>query len=260
MVVLILVAVAAPIVAPYGPLSQDLPSLLAPSLSHPFGTDELGRDVLSRVIYGLRLTLLTALGSASIAGLIGIPLGLVAGYVGGVVDAILMRIIDVILAFPATLLAVVLVAVMGGGLLPMIVAISLVGIPPFARLTRASALSVREREYVAAQRAAGAPSADIMVRTVLPNSVGSAGAQFIVTASIAVLTESGLSFLGLGAPPPAPALGSMLFQGNLNLFIAPWYSITVGLSIVAVVASLDALGNSLHRRFGAPQRNNAVVV
>jgi len=154
---------------------------------------------------------------------------------------------------------VVLVAVMGGGVLPLIVAISFVGIPPFARLTRASAMSVREREYVDAQRAAGAPSFDIMIRTVLPNSVGSAGVQFVVTAAIAVLTESGLSFLGLGAPAPAPALGSMLFQGNLNLFYAPWYSVMVGLSIVIVVASLDALGSYLQIKLGASQPRGAVV-
>jgi len=256
---LILAALAAPVVAPYGPLDQDTSPLLSPSWSHYFGTDELGRDVLSRVIYGLRLTLLTALCSATSAAIIGTALGLLAGYFGGLIDALLMRVTDVILAFPATLLAVVLVAVMGGGVLPLIVAISFVGIPPFARLTRASAMSVREREYVDAQRAAGAPSFDIMIRTVLPNSVGSAGVQFVVTAAIAVLTESGLSFLGLGAPAPAPALGSMLFQGNLNLFYAPWYSVMVGLSIVIVVASLDALGSYLQIKLGASQPRGAVV-
>lgn len=256
--VLVLLAIAAPL-SPYDPLAQQFAQLQPPSLTHPFGTDELGRDVITRVVFGLRLTLLTAVGSAALAGLIGIALGLVAGFVGGPLDVVVMRLIDVVLAFPATLLAVVLVAVLGGGVIPLIVAISLVGIPPFARLTRASAMSIKEREFVDAQRAAGASRFDIMVRTILPNSIGSAGVQFIVTASIAVLTESGLSFLGLGAPAPTPTLGAMLFQGQLNLFYAPWYSVLVGLSIVLVVASLDGLGASLQRRFGGSGRGAVVA-
>lgn len=257
--VLSLAAGFAPLVAPHDPLAQDFPALVAPSTEHLFGTDELGRDVLSRVVFGLRLSLLTALGAGSVAALVGVPLGLLAGFVRGRTDSVIMRVVDVVLAFPATLLAVVLVAVLGGGVLPLIVAIALVGVPPFARLTRASVISIREREYVTAQRAAGAAAPDIMFRTVLPNAVGSAAVQFVVTASTAVLTESGLSFLGLGISPPAPALGSMLFAGNDNLFLAPWYSVAVGISITVIVATFDAIGNGLQRQFGAPLRRGAVV-
>lgn len=257
--ILVLLAAFAPLVAPYSPLAQSFSPLLAPSGEHWFGTDELGRDVFSRVLFALRLSLAIAAATATLAGIVGVGLGLVSGYLGGLVDAIIMRFVDVVLAFPATLLAVVLVAILGGGAVPLVVAIAIVGVPPFARLTRASVLSIREREYVTAQRAAGAGGGDIMVRTVLPNAIGSAAVQFVVTASVAVLTESGLSFLGLGLAPPAPALGSMLFAGNENLFFAPWYSITVGITIAVLVATFDAFGTGLQRQFGAPVRRGAVV-
>lgn len=256
---LALVGGFAPVIAPYEPLAQQFATLLPPSSTNLFGTDELGRDVFSRVLLGLRLSLLTALATAVLAGFVGVAMGLIAGFTGGRTDAVLMRIVDVVLAFPATLLAVVLVAVLGGGVLPLIVAIALVGVPPFARLTRASVMSIREREYVTAQRAAGASAPDIMLRTILPNAVGSAAVQLVITGATAVLVESGLSFLGLGLAPPAPALGSMLFAGNANLYFAPWYSVTVGLSIVVMVASFDAFGVGLQRQFGAPVRRGAVV-
>lgn len=259
LLLLAVAAVAAPLIAPADPLAQDFSSLSAPSWQHLFGTDELGRDVFSRVLFGLRASMLVALVTATLACVVGVALGLLAGYVGGWFDTAVMRIFDMVLAFPGILLALVLVAVLGGGLVPLVAALTVVGTPAFGRLTRASVISIREREYVTAQRAAGAGPADIMVRTVLPNAVGSAAVQFVVAASTAVLTEAGLSFLGLGLPPPNPALGAMLFAGNDNLFIAPWYSITLGLSITVLIAALDAFGTGLQHQFGAPARRTQAV-
>lgn len=256
---LILLSLLSPWISPHDPLAQGDDALAGPSASHWLGTDELGRDVLSRVLVGLRLSLLTALSTAVIAAVLGVAIGLCAGYFGGWVDGPLMRIMDVVLSVPATLLAVVLVAIMGGGVLPLIVAIAIVAVPPFARLTRASVLTVREREFVTAQRAAGASTPDIMLRTVLPNVLGPASVQFVVSASIAVLTESGLSFLGLGVALPQPSLGGMLATGNDNLYAAPWYSIAVGVVIALMVASFDALGVGLQRRFGGTNRGAVVA-
>ncbi len=247
---LIVVAVFAPLMAPYNPLAQIAMPFEPLSAAHPLGTDELGRDLLSRLIYALRLTLLVAVSTSVLAGVVGVGIGLVAGFFEGWTDAVLMRIMDVVLSVPAILLAIVLIAVMGGGLVPLIVAIAVVAIPAFARLTRATVLSVKSREFVTAQRAAGASIGSILLRTVLPNAIGPAIVQLIVTASISVLTESGLSFLGLGAAPPAPSLGGMLAAGNENLFISPLYPVIVGFAIAMIVASFDALGSGLQRMYG----------
>lgn len=250
LLILILVAVFAPLMAPYNPLAQIAMPFEPLSAAHPLGTDELGRDLLSRLIYALRLTLLVAVSTSVLAGVVGVGVGLVAGFFEGWTDALLMRIMDVVLSVPAILLAIVLIAVMGGGLVPLIVAIAVVAIPAFARLTRATVLSVKSREFVTAQRAAGASTGSILLRTVLPNAIGPAIVQLIVTASISVLTESGLSFLGLGAAPPAPSLGGMLAAGNENLFISPLYPVIVGFAIAMIVASFDALGSGLQRMYG----------
>lgn len=247
-------ALLAPAIAPFDPLAQIAVPLLEPAAPHWLGTDELGRDILTRILYGLRLSLLTAAATAAAAAVVGVMLGLVSGYVGGWPDALMMRLVDVILSAPGVLLAIVLVSIFGVGLTPLIIAIAIVGVPPFARLTRASVLSVKERPYVLAARAAGAPPLDILFRTVLPNVLGPAAVQLVVTASTAILTESGLSFLGLGAPPPAPTLGGMLASGNENLFIAPFYPLVVGLAIGALVASFDLLGAGLQKVWGGAGR------
>lgn len=247
---LIAIAVFAPLVAPYNPLAQIAMPFEPLSAAHPLGTDELGRDLLARLIYALRLTLVVAVSTSLLAGVAGVGIGLVAGFFEGWTDALLMRIMDVVLSVPAILLAIVLIAIMGGGLVPLIVAIAVVAIPAFARLTRATVLSVKSREFVTAQRAAGASVGSILLRTVLPNAIGPAIVQLIVTASISVLTESGLSFLGLGAAPPAPSLGGMLAAGNENLFVSPLYPVIVGFAIALIVASFDALGSGLQRMYG----------
>ena len=148
---------------------------------------------------------------------------------------------------------------MGSGLAPLVIAIAIVGVPPFTRLTRASVLSVKERPFVDASRAAGASTPDLIVRTILPNVLGPAAVQFVVSASIAILAESGLSFLGLGAPPPAPSLGGMLASGNENLYVAPFYPFVVGLSIGALVAAFDAFGVGLQRVWGGSGRGALVT-
>lgn len=259
LVVLGLLAAAAPWVAPFDPLAQIGLPFDDPSRTHWLGTDELGRDVASRIIHGLRLSLFCALGAASLAGIFGTLIGLVAGYVGGVVDAAAMRAMDVILSVPAILLAIVLVAILGGGIVPLVLAIAVVGVPPFARLTRASVLTVKERQFVEAQRVAGASTPDIVARTILPNVIGPAITQFVIMSSTAILTESGLSFLGLGAAPPHPSLGSMLAAGNENLFVAPLYPVIVGCAIGLLVATFDAFGTGLRRVHGGAHLRGGVV-
>lgn len=256
---LTLAAVFAPWIAPYDPLAQVSFSFDPISSKHLLGSDELGRDILSRILFGFRLSLFTAFATAILAALVGVAIGLFAGYFGGWFDAVAMRIMDVVLSVPAILLAIVLVAIMGGGLVPLVVAIAIVGVPAFARLTRASVLSIKEREFVAAQRAAGASTLDIVTRTVLPNVLGPAVVQLVITASTAVLTESGLNFLGLGAAPPAPSLGSMLAAGNENLFVSPLYPVIVGFAIAILVAAFDAFGAGLQRAYGLSAGRGGVV-
>ncbi len=259
LLILAVVAALAPVIAPFDPLAQIAFPFDGFSARHLLGTDELGRDILSRIIYGLRLSLVTAVSTALLAAVLGVAIGLVAGYFGGWIDGITMRVMDVVLSVPAILLAIVLVAIMGGGIVPLIIAIAIVGVPAFARLTRASVLSVKEREYVSAQRAAGASTGDIILRTVLPNVLGPAVVQLTVTASTAVLTESGLNFLGLGTAPPAPSLGSMLAAGNENLFMSPVYPVVVGFAIALLVATFDAFGAGLQRVVGGSARRGGVV-
>ncbi len=256
---LIAIAILAPWIAPFDPLAQVSQPFAPISWRHPLGNDELGRDILSRIILGSRLSLLTAFATALLAAAVGVAIGLVGGFFGGWLDAILMRVMDVVLSVPAILLAIVLVAIMGGGLVPLVVAIAIVAVPTFARLTRASVLTVKEREFVAAQRVAGAPTGDLVLRTILPNVLGPAVVQLVVTASTAILTESGLNFLGLGIAPPEPSLGSMLAAGNENLFLSPLYPVIVGFAIAILVATFDTFGAGLQSALGTTGSRSAVV-
>jgi peptide/nickel transport system permease protein len=251
--------VFAPLVAPFDPLAQVSSPFEAFSSMHLLGSDELGRDILTRILFGFRLSLLTAFATSTLAALVGVSIGLVAGYFGGWVDGVAMRLLDVVLSVPAILLAIVLVAILGGGLVPLIVAIAIVAVPTFARLTRASVLSIKEREFVAAQKSAGASHPDIIFRTILPNVLGPTVVQLVITASTAVLTESGLSFLGLGTAPPYPSLGSMLAAGNENLFVSPMYPVVVGFAIAILVASFDALGAGMQKVVGGSAQRAGVV-
>jgi peptide/nickel transport system permease protein len=248
--VLVLVALAAPLLAPYSPDHIDPARVLAgPDLAHPFGSDALGRDVLSRVLYAYRVSLGVAVGSVALAMLVGLPLGLTAGYRGGWVDHLIMRPVDLLLALPALLLAVSLIAILGEGSLVALVAIAIIYMPILARVVRASALVVRERPYVAAARARGLSASATMVRHVLPNAIGPALVQATVLMGFAIQVEAALSFLGLGAQPPTPSLGLMLLDGYQVLQQAWWVDVFPGLAIAITVITFMLLGDGLRRRY-----------
>jgi peptide/nickel transport system permease protein len=250
---LILLALAAPLL-PLDPLGQDFGSTLdGPSAAHWFGTDELGRDILARVIYGARTSLATAAGAVAIAGVVGIPIGLVAGFCGGWRDALLMRVVDVLLALPGILFAMALIAVLGRSLFAALVAIGITGIPGFARITRAQVMTLRRRDFVTAVEALGGSPGYNMVFTVLPNAWSPILVQVVVLASIAILLEAALAFLGIGIPPPTPSWGEMLRTGKSYLYDSPTYAILPGLALTLTILSLDALGRTLGDVLDAPQ-------
>jgi peptide/nickel transport system permease protein len=228
------------------PLAQDVASALEPpSAEHWFGTDELGRDILARVVFGARTSLLTAAGAVAIAAVIGIPVGLVAGFFGGWRDAVLMRIVDVLLALPGILFAMALIAVLGRSQAAALVAVGITGIPSFARVTRAETLALRRRDFVLAVEAFGGSSRYAMFRTVLPNAWSLILVQAVVLASVAILLEAALAFLGVGIPPPTPSWGEMLRTGKSYLYEAPTYAVLPGLVLTLTILSLDTLGRAL---------------
>lgn len=241
----ILVSIFAPVVAPYGPLQQDVKNRLQPpSAEHWMGTDQLGRDIFSRVIYGGRISLPVGFLVVSLSMVIGTFLGSVAGYVGGATDTALMRITDMVMGFPAIILAMAIAAALGSGLEKTTLAIVVVWWPAYARLVRSLVLSVRENEYVAAARAVGCREGRILSRTVLPNCIAPAIVLATMDIGGAILTFSGLSFLGLGAVPPTPEWGSMVASGIL-VFDQWWVSGFPGLAIVTVVMGFNFLGDGL---------------
>jgi dipeptide transport system permease protein len=218
-----------------------------PSRAYLFGSDDLGRDLFSRTVYGARVSLGTAVVVVAAAASIGIPIGLIAGYREGLVDALIMRVIDVILAFPAILLAMGLIAVIGAGWGNGALAVTIVSIPAFARLTRASVLQEKVGEYVVAAQTAGAGTPRILFRTILPNCLGPLLVQAAFVATWAILLEAALSFLGLGVSPPTPSWGQMLSAGKTFLYRAWWYGFFPGLALTLVVLSLNTLGETLQR-------------
>ncbi|MFN8591078.1 MAG: ABC transporter permease [Thermomicrobiales bacterium] len=222
-------------------------AFLPPSRAYLFGTDDLGRDLFSRTIHGARVSLGTAVVVVIAAAGIGIPLGLLAGYREGLVDTLLMRIIDIVLAFPAILLAMGLIAVIGAGWLNGALAVTIVSVPAFARLTRASVLQEKQKEYVTAARTVGATTPRLMFRTILPNCLGPLLVQAAFVATWAILLEAALSFLGLGVKPPMPSWGQMLSAGKTFLYRAWWYGFFPGLALSLVVLSLNTLGETTQR-------------
>ncbi len=250
-------ALLAPIVAPYDPLAQGGEPLLGPSGTHPLGTDQLGRDIVSRIIHGARSSLIVAAGASVVGAGVGVPLGLVAGYLGRWADAVAMRVVDLLLAVPGILLALVIIAVLGPGRLNLILAIGIGAIPEFARLTRVATLELRERDFVLAARGMGASTPDTMLRTVLPNVLGPILVQFVITASMAIVIEAGLSFLGLGTPPPAPSWGGMLQDARSYLYQSPTYGLFPGLCLAATVFFLERIGRGLQLAVGGGSRGPA---
>lgn len=242
-------------IAPYGANDIDVPrALQAPSGAHWFGTDELGRDVLSRVVLAASVSLRVALISVAIALVVGVGIGLLSGYLGGAVDGILMRIIDVAFSFPVLLLALAVVAILGPGITSAMIAIGIVYIPIFARVARASTLSVRQEPYVSAARTMGVSPARIILSHVLPNISGPVIVQTSLSLAFAILTEASLSFLGLGVQPPEPSWGKMLFDAQGFMADAWWMAIFPGLAIFLVVLAFNLVGDGLRDVLDPRQR------
>ena len=244
--VAVLAAVIGPVVAPFDTASQDLPlRLTGPSLRHWFGLDELGRDILSRVLAGARISLLVGLVVVSISSAVGILVGAIAGYFGGRVDEALSRIIDVLLAFPGLLLAIAMVAVLGPSLSNVVIALSLIGWVGYARLVRGQVLRARELEFVQAARALGARTPRVLLRHVIPTALPAVSVQATLGMGGAILAEASLSFLGLGVQPPTPSWGTMLNYGRIHLLDAPHLTIFPGLAIAVLVLGFNFLGDGL---------------
>ncbi len=242
----IAIAAFAPHVAPYEPTATDWMAVRKPpSWAHPFGTDEVGRDVLTRVIYGARASLSAGLVSVALAVALGLPIGLIAGYAGGWTEAALMRLTDAMLAIPFLILAIALAAFLGPTLTNAMIAIGLSATTIFIRLTRAQVQSVKVEEYVEAARAAGATPVRIVLRHILPNILPAILVQATLTIAAAIIAEASLSFLGLGQQPPDPSWGSMLNTAKNFLSQAPWMAVWPGLSIFLVVLSFNLLGDGL---------------
>ena len=245
-VLFVLVAVLAPLIAPYDPAQQSWTSIRKPSsLAHWFGTDESGRDLLSRVIFGGRASLLAGVVSVTIALGLGVPIGLLAGYGGRWIDAVLSRIADAMLAVPFLILAIALAAFLGPSLQNAMVAIGLTTAPIFVRLTRGQVMAVMVEDYVEAARAVGNPPVRIAFRHILPNILPALIVQSTLSIATAIIAEASLSFLGLGQQPPAPSWGSMLNTAQRFLTQSPWLAVWPGLAIFLVVLSFNLLGDAL---------------
>lgn len=240
----LLIAIFAPWIAPYEPLSQAAPRFAAPSAEHWFGTDDLGRDVFSRVLWGARVSLPLAMMLVALAGTIGSVLGAIAGYFGGKIDGLIMRLTDLVFAFPTIILAMVVVAVLGPGLVNAVLAVAFVAWPSYARVVRSLVLSAREAEYVASARLLGLPPLKVIRQEIAPNVLGPVLVLGTLELGNAVLLLSGLSFLGLGAQPPTPEWGSMVAFGA-RAFDRWWLGMFPGLAILTVVLAFNFLGDSL---------------
>jgi peptide/nickel transport system permease protein len=242
--VIVICAIFAPLIAPYSPFATSLPNALQPpSHAHWLGTDALGRDELSRLIYGARISLTVVIIGVPAAGLVGLIIGIVSGYVGGVVDAVLMRLTDAFMGLPTLLLALVFVMSVGEGLKTVIIALTVVGWAPFARIIRSEVLSVKERDFVSLARIAGVSQLRIMYVHIFPNVFNT----FVVIATLQmsqfVLTEAALSFLGAGVPPPTPSWGNMISDGLQYVQTAWWLSLVPGIALVAMVFAMNLLGD-----------------
>jgi peptide/nickel transport system permease protein len=254
LIALAIIALAAPLIAPYDPETIDADRVLAPpELAHLLGSDALGRDVLSRVIFGLRASLLVSISAVLGSLALAVPLGLLAGYFGRWVDSGISRILDMILVFPALLLAVTFIAILGPGSVIAAIAIAVIYLPILARVMRTSTLIVSRNDFVAGSRARGASHLRVMVAHVAPNAIGPVVVQASVLSAFALQLEAGLSFLGLGTQPPTPSLGGMLAEGREVLIQAPWVEIYPGVAIVVAVLGFTFLGEGL-RRILDPER------
>lgn len=256
-IVIALVAMAtfAPALVPYDPLEVEISQrFIPPSRGHLLGTDEFGRDILSRTIAASRVSVLGSLTAVCLATLIGIPWGLIPGFFGGLVDAVLMRVIDFLLAIPSILLALVIVGTLGPGSVNAMIAIAITNVPRFARLARSSAMVEKEELYVLASRSLGADSGRLLFRVIFPNCIPPILVQITVSLAYAVLLESALSFLGLGTQPPNPSWGYMLSRGRSFLREAPWCGVFPGAVITLFVLGITFLSDALRVAFGGRSR------
>ncbi|HEX7003045.1 MAG TPA: ABC transporter permease [Trueperaceae bacterium] len=244
--VLLLAGLFAPLLTPYDPTQGNLRAVLqAPSLSHPLGTDQLGRDLLARLLFGARLTLVIG-GFAVVVGMVvGVPLGIISGYYRGPVDLVIQRVMDLMLSFTSFLLALTLVALLGVGLTNVIIAVGIATIPRFARLVRSSVLSIREVSYIEASLAMGAADSRVLARHVLPNALAPVIVQATLSMGTTILTAAGLGFLGLGVQPPTPEWGAMLGEGRNYIFTRPSVTTFPGLAIFLAVVGFNLLGDGL---------------
>lgn len=251
----LMLTIVASLIAPYDPDDQDLSSALSgPSLEHPFGADQYGRDVLSRVIYGSRTALLAIIVADGLALMVGGTIGLIAGFAGGGIDATLMRLVDVLLAFPYLLLALIIVAALGPGLTNCIIAIGIIYTPQYARLMRGQVLTVQSADFVWAARSVGATPLRVMLRHVLPNSLSPVLVMATLQAGSVVVETAGLSFLGLGAQPPSPDWGALLADGHGYFLSAWWIATFPGLAIFLVVVGFNLIGDALRDQLDPRRR------
>ncbi|PYR79257.1 MAG: peptide ABC transporter permease [Acidobacteria bacterium] len=244
-----LAALVGPLLTPYDPSAQALAlRLQGPSLAHPLGLDELGRDILARLLAGARISFLVGVVVVGVSSAIGMTLGSIAGYFGGVVDDAISRVIDVLMAFPGILLAIALVAVLGPSLTNVVLALCVIGWVGYARLVRGQALRAREFEYVQAARALGAGPGRVVLRHVLPTAIPAVVVQATLGMAGAIIAEASLSFLGLGVQPPTPSWGTMLDAGRSHLFDAPHLTIVPGVAIALLVLGFNFVGDGLRDR------------
>jgi len=243
---LVMIALLAPLLAPYDPLVQDVRNMLSPpSKQHLFGTDDLGRDVFSRVLYGARVSVVVGLSAVTVGTVIGMILGISAGYFGGWFEISVMRIVDIFMSFPVLVMGLMFMAILGPGMDKLILAIGLVLAPQVARLAHASTVALRDADYVIAAKAAGAHPLRILRRHVLPNILGEILVMATLWTATAIRVEANLSFIGLGVSPPTPTWGNMIREGVRWLVVTPWLSIFPGLAILLAVLAFNMVGDGI---------------
>ncbi|MGF7160939.1 peptide/nickel transport system permease protein [Rhodoligotrophos appendicifer] len=244
-VVIALCGLLAPYIAPYDPYQSSMDFLQGPSAAHWLGTDDLGRDILTRILYGARISLVVGCGAAIVATILGVPIGLIAGYAGGKIDLVLVQFIDLFIALPGLVLALLITAMVGATVENLAMILGFVMWPTVARLVRGQSMSVREATYVEAARAVGGTATWIVTRHIWPNIMRIVAAQFAITVSFAIFTSASLSFLGLGVPPPIPDWGSMVREGFQFLALFPAMSLAPGAAVGATVLGFYLIGSSV---------------
>ena len=242
---LLFIAILAPYLTPYDPVSQDYQRFQSPNINHWLGTDSLGRDICSRIIQGTRVSMFVGLLAVTIALFLGTNLGILSGYYGGKIDTVLMRFIDILLAFPGLVLAMLISGLLGPSLVNAMIAVGIMLTPSFARVSRGSVLTVKNEPYIASAKTIGCSNLYIILKYILPNIMVPLSVLCSISLSIAILAESALSFLGLGIQPPAPSWGGMLHQGRQFMEIAPWVAVFPGLAIMIAVLSFNFFGDGL---------------